>query len=73
VAGEEQAHPQGILVVDPGLLFTLVAIGTDPGGGGGLGIPIPLAPPLVGLRVTFQALFDPPFTLTNGVDLVICP
>ena len=66
-------YPQGILVVDPGLLFTLVSIGTDPGGGGGLGIPIPLAPPLVGLRVTFQALFDPPFTLTNGVDLVICP
>lgn len=66
-------YPQGILVVDPNLLVTLVPIGTDPTGAGALGIPIPLAPPLVGLRVAFQALLDPPFALSNGVDLVICP
>ncbi|HEX6813311.1 MAG TPA: VCBS repeat-containing protein [Planctomycetota bacterium] len=65
--------PQGILVVDPGVLITLVPIGTDAGGGGALGVPIPVTPPLIGLRVAFQALFDPPLTLTNGVDLVICP
>jgi hypothetical protein len=65
--------PQGILVVDPGVLITLVPIGTDASGSGALGVPIPVTPPLVGLRVAFQALFDPPLTLTNGVDLVICP
>lgn len=66
-------YPQGILVVDPNLLVTLVPVAADPTGAGSLGIPIPLAPPLVGLRVAFQGLFDPPFSLTNGVDLVVCP
>jgi hypothetical protein len=66
-------YPQGIVVVDPNLLLALVPVGTDPAGAGALGVPIPLAPPLVGLRVAFQGLFDVPFTLTNGVDLVICP
>ena len=66
-------YPQGILVVNPGLLVTLVPIGTDAAGTGILPIPIPVAPPLVGLRVVFQGLFDVPFTLSNGVDLVICP
>lgn len=66
-------YPQGILVVDPNLLVTLVPVAADPAGAGSLGIPIPVAPPLVGLRVAFQGLFDPPFSLTNGVDLVICP
>ena len=61
------------MLVDPGALLALVSIGTNAGGGGFLPIPIPVSPPLVGLRVAFQGLFDVPFTLTNGVDLVICP
>jgi hypothetical protein len=66
-------YPQGILVVDPTQLVTLVPIATDAGGTGLLGVPIPAIPALAGLRVAFQALFDAPFSLTNGVDLVICP
>ena len=66
-------YPQGVLLVDPGAILALVSVGTDAGGGGVLPIPIPVTPPLVGLRVAFQGLFDVPFTLTNGVDLVICP
>ena len=66
-------YPQGIVVVDPGLLVAFVPISTDAAGTGLLGVPIPIAPPLVGLRVAFQGLFDVPFSLSNGVDLVICP
>ncbi|MFY9341374.1 MAG: VCBS repeat-containing protein [Planctomycetota bacterium] len=73
LARGQVVYPQGIVVVDPNLLITLVPIATDPAGNGLLGIPIPVAPPLVGLRVAFQGLFDVPFTLSNGVDLVICP
>ena len=67
------SYPQGILLVDPGLVLLLLPISTDAAGGGGFPIPIPVSPPLVGLRVAFQGLFDVPFTLSNGVDLVICP
>jgi FG-GAP-like repeat len=67
------SYPQGLLVVDPNLLLALVPIATDAAGAGLLPIPIPTAPELVGLRVAFQGLFDVPFTLSNGVDLVICP
>lgn len=73
LARGQVAYPQGVLVIDPGLLVTLVPVGSDPAGTGALGVPIPVTPPLVGLRVAFQGLFDPPFSLTNGVDLVICP
>ncbi len=66
-------YPQGLVVVDPNQLVALVPVGTDAAGAGALGVPIPAIPPLVGLRVAFQGLFDVPFSLTNGVDLVICP
>ncbi|MBL8733277.1 MAG: VCBS repeat-containing protein, partial [Planctomycetes bacterium] len=67
------SYPQGQLLVDPGLFFTLVPIVTDAAGTGALPIPVPPIPGLIGLRVAFQALFDAPATLSNGVDLVICP
>ena len=51
IARASVVYPQGIVVVDPGLLMALVPIGTDAAGTGALGIPIPIAPPLVGLRV----------------------
>jgi hypothetical protein len=73
LARGQVAYPQGLVVVDPNLLLALVPITTDGSGAGNLPIPIPIAPPLVGLRVAFQGLFDQPFTLSNGVDLVICP
>ncbi|MBL8754712.1 MAG: VCBS repeat-containing protein [Planctomycetes bacterium] len=73
LARAQVAYPQGILVVDPNLLMTLVPIASDGSGAGILPIPIPVAPPLVGLRVAFQGLFDVPFLLSNGVDVVICP
>ena len=73
LARAQVAYPQGLVVVDPNLLLALVPITTDGSGAGNLPIPIPVAPPLVGLRVAFQGLFDQPFTLSNGVDLVICP
>jgi len=65
--------PQGTLVVDPAALVTVLGIGTDAAGSGFLDLTIPTSPPLVGLRVAFQALFDVPFSLTNGVDVVVCP
>jgi len=65
--------PQGTLVVDPGSLVTIVGIGTDAAGSGFVDLPVPTSPPLAGLRVAFQGLFDLPFSLTNGVDVVICP
>jgi hypothetical protein len=65
--------PEGIVVVDPGSLVTLVPVATDAAGAGALPIPIPASPPLVGLRVAFQGLFGGPLVLTNGVDLVVCP
>ncbi|MEO6594398.1 MAG: VCBS repeat-containing protein, partial [Planctomycetota bacterium] len=67
-----QVVPQGTLLVDTGSLITLVSIGTNAAGTGALPIPIPPLP-LTGLRVTFQALFDVPFSMSNGVDLIICP
>jgi hypothetical protein len=73
LARAQVTYPQGILVVDPNLLLALVPIGSDASGNGVLPIPIPVAPPLVGLRVAFQGLFDVPFALSNGVDLVVCP
>jgi hypothetical protein len=66
-------HPQGVLLVDPAQLVTLVPVAADPAGAGALAVPVPAIPALIGLRVAFQGLFDPPFALTNGVDLVICP
>ncbi|MFN6193454.1 MAG: hypothetical protein ACK5BN_06490, partial [Planctomycetota bacterium] len=66
-------YPQGVLVVDPGSLLALASVTTDSAGTGLLPIPIPTAPPLVGLRVAFQGLFGDPLVFTNGVDLVVCP
>ncbi|MBX3464636.1 MAG: VCBS repeat-containing protein [Planctomycetes bacterium] len=64
--------PEGTLLIDPYQFLLVGAIGTDPAGAGGLGIPIPNLP-LAGLPVTFQAVFDVPVSMTNGVELVLCP
>jgi len=65
--------PQGILLVDTANLIALLPIVTDATGGGSLPLPIPAIPQLVGLRVDMQTVFDVPLSLSNGVDLVICP
>lgn len=65
-------YPQGTLLLDPGFLLFL-PIATDAAGVGGAPIQIPWTPPLVGLRLAFQAIFDPPLQASNGLDLVVCP
>ena len=65
--------PQGILLVDTANLIGVVPITTDANGAGWLPLPIPNLPPLIGLRADLQAVFDVPLSLSNGVDLVICP
>ncbi|HEX5053145.1 MAG TPA: VCBS repeat-containing protein [Planctomycetota bacterium] len=72
LARDVEVYPQGTVLVDTGSLIALVPIGTNATGTGALPIPIPPIP-LTGLRVAFQTLFDVPFSLSNGVDLVICP
>ncbi len=64
--------PEGTLLIDPYQFLLIGAVGTDAAGTGGLGIPIPNLP-LAGLPVTFQAVFDVPVSMTNGVELVLCP
>ncbi len=65
--------PQGTLLVEPGLAFLLAPIAADAAGAGIAPLPIPNDAGFVGLRVAFQCIFDVPLTLTNGVDLVVCP
>lgn len=65
--------PGATLLVDPNLFVTILTVATNAGGTGNFPIAIPVTPSLVGLRLTFQALFDPPTSLTNGVELVLCP
>jgi hypothetical protein len=65
--------PQGTLLVEPGLAFLIAPIAADAAGAGIAPLPIPNDPGFVGLRVAFQCIFDVPLTLTNGVDLVVCP
>ncbi len=65
--------PGGTLLIDLNLMILIAPISANAAGTGFLPIPIPISPPLTGLRVAFQAVFDPPFSLTNGVELVICP
>ncbi len=64
--------PQGVLLVDPVGLVAVAPIGTDPAGAGCFVLPIPAIPGLAGIPFAFQALFDLPATLTNGVELIIC-
>jgi len=65
--------PPGTVLIDGNQLIEVAPILSDATGAGSLPIPIPPLPFLVGLRVDIQCLFDTPVTLTNGVDLVICP
>ncbi len=65
--------PQGTLLVEPGLAFLIAPIAADAAGAGIAPLPIPNDAGFVGLRVAFQCIFDVPLTLTNGVDLVVCP
>ena len=67
-----QVIPEGTLLVDPYLFVFVGPIGTDAGGAGAAAIPIPNLP-LAGLPVTFQAVFDVPVSMTNGLELVLCP
>ena len=63
----------GTLLIDPVTLALLLPITTNPGGSGSLPIALPLDPGLIGIRIDFQALFDTPFSLTNGLEAVVCP
>lgn len=65
--------PQGIVLIDPGQLLFYGTITADGLGAGSAPIGIPSGPTLIGLRVTFQCLFDLAPSLTNGVELVVCP
>jgi hypothetical protein len=67
-----QVIPEGTLLIDPFLFLLVAPITTDLAGGGMVSIPIPNLP-LAGLPVTFQAVFDVPVSMTNGVELVLCP
>ncbi len=64
--------PEGILLVDPNLFVGVLPIQADASGGAFFPLPLP-ALPLVGLPVTFQCAFSAPISMTNGVELVICP
>ncbi len=67
-----QVIPEGTLLIDPYLFIAVGPITTDALGTGSVTIPIPNLP-LAGLPVTFQCVFDAPVSMSNAVELVLCP
>lgn len=64
--------PEGVLLIDPNLFVTVLPMQADAGGTAVLSLPLPNLP-LAGLPVTFQTAFSVPVSMSNGVELVICP
>jgi hypothetical protein len=62
----------GFLLIDPNSLGFIAPFSVDGNGEATLQIPIP-AIPLAGFRFTLQSVFNVPESMTNGVELVICP
>jgi hypothetical protein len=68
-----QVLPQGVLLIDTSQMMAILPVASDAAGNGGLPLPVPPIPQLVGLPVAMQGVFDVPLSLSNGVQLVICP
>ena len=64
--------PQGTALIDPGLFIGSYFVTSDASGLGTFGILLPVSAGFVGVHLTCQAVFVPSFSLSNGVELVIC-
>ena len=65
--------PVGVALIDPGLFLASFFVAADPAGAGSYALALPTSNAFTGLRLACQAVFDPPLSLSNGVELVICP
>jgi len=64
--------PEGVLLIDPNLFVGVLPMQADATGGAALDLPLPNLP-LAGIPLTFQTAFSVPISMSNGVELVICP
>jgi hypothetical protein len=65
--------PLGTALIDPGLFLASFFVVADAAGAGSYALALPSSTAFVGLHLACQTVFDPPLSLSNGVELVICP
>lgn len=65
--------PNGTIWIDPDFLLALLPLAADAVGSGSFPVAIPMDPAFAGVRLDLQTVFDPPFRLSQGLEIVICP